>query len=78
MRHRSARYVLIGTVLASGIWFLTTALPVMEVVTGLAESARATGATGVVLFFAGYVLGTIFVIPGSPQSIASRAEDSGV
>ena len=54
-----------------GIALLATSPPVTDLVVRLAESARATGATGVVLFFAAYVLATVFVIPGSVLTLAA-------
>jgi uncharacterized membrane protein YdjX (TVP38/TMEM64 family) len=42
-----------------------------DLITGLAESARATGAIGVMLFFVVYVLATVLVLPGSILTLAA-------
>ncbi len=68
---RATAYVLVGAAVAAGIWWLVTVIPVTELVTGLASSARATGVTGVALFFAAYVVATVLVIPGSVLTLAA-------
>lgn len=46
-------------------------LPVREWTTALAERARATGATGVALFFVAYVVSTVALLPGSILTLAA-------
>lgn len=53
--------------LAVAIWIL----PVAEWTTGLAERARGTGAVGVVVFFAAYVICTVALLPGSILTLAA-------
>ena len=63
------RWLLIGALAASfaaAIWLL----PVSAWTVALAERARGTGATGVAIFVAAYIVGTILLVPGSILTLA--------
>ena len=53
--------------LAVAAWLL----PIAEWTTSLAERARQTGSTGVVLFVAAYVVSTVALLPGSILTLAA-------
>lgn len=46
-------------------------LPLTDWITALAERARNTGATGVAVFFAAYVVSTVALLPGSILTLAA-------
>lgn len=52
---------------AAGVWLL----PVAEWTTSLAERARDTGTTGVILFFVAYVVSTVAFLPGAILTLAA-------
>lgn len=64
------RLLLIGLVV-SGLAAAAYVLPVSEWVTILAERARNTGAVGVALFIAAYVVSTVAFLPGSILTLAA-------
>jgi len=64
------RFLLIGLVVA-GLAAAAYILPVADWVTILAEWARGTGALGVALFFAAYVVSTVALLPGSILTLAA-------
>lgn len=65
------RRVLLGALLATGVAAAIAVLPVAELATRLAETARGAGATGVVLFIAAYVISTVALLPGSILTLAA-------
>lgn len=69
-RMKTRRIVVIG-VLVAGAAVAAFTLPVADWVTTLAGRARNTGALGVVLFFAAYVVSTVAFLPGSILTLAA-------
>lgn len=67
---KTARFILIGLVLA-GLAVAAYSLPLAEWVTTLAERARNTGARGIALFVAAYVVSTVAFLPGSILTLAA-------
>ena len=59
--------IVLGIALVAAATYL---LPLAEWVTGLAQGARETGALGVAIFFAAYVVSTVAVLPGSILTLA--------
>lgn len=59
--------VLVVAALAAAALFL----PIADWISALAERARSTGATGVVLFFVLYVAATVLFLPGSLLTLAA-------
>lgn len=59
--------VLVVAALAAAALFL----PIADWISALAERARSTGATGVVLFFVAYVAATVLFLPGSLLTLAA-------
>lgn len=64
------RLVLIA-VLVAGAAAAAYTLPVADWITILAERARNTGALGVAIFFAAYVVSTVALLPGSILTLAA-------
>jgi uncharacterized membrane protein YdjX (TVP38/TMEM64 family) len=58
--------VVVGTVVAAALL-----LPVRDMIIGLAASARGWGISGVVVFFAAYVISTVAFLPGSLLTLAA-------
>jgi len=67
---KTQRFLLIAIVLA-GLAAVAYILPVADWVTILAERARNTGALGVALFIAAYVVSTVAFLPGSILTLAA-------
>jgi uncharacterized membrane protein YdjX (TVP38/TMEM64 family) len=65
------RRVLVGALVLVGIAATAYTLPVAEWTTTLAERARNTGALGVAIFFAAYVVSTVAFLPGSILTLAA-------
>lgn len=64
---RALALAALAALLLAAAWFL----PLGAWTTSLAAQARGTGATGVVLFFAAYVLSTVALLPGSILTLAA-------
>ncbi len=67
----SIRRIAVGAILVAGVVIAATFLPVTELATQLAETARHTGALGVLVFFAVYIISTVAMLPGSILTLAA-------
>jgi uncharacterized membrane protein YdjX (TVP38/TMEM64 family) len=68
---RTALRVVLGVGVLGAIAIAVIRLPVTDVATRLAEGMRDTGATGILLFFAAYIISTVALLPGSLLTLAA-------
>jgi uncharacterized membrane protein YdjX (TVP38/TMEM64 family) len=65
------RQLVVGALLLAGLVVAVSLLPIGPIVTALADSARHTGAAGVMVFFVAYVIATVAALPGSLLTLAA-------
>jgi uncharacterized membrane protein YdjX (TVP38/TMEM64 family) len=60
-----------GAILVAGVVIAAALLPVTELATRLAETARHSGMVGILVFFAAYIVSTVVMLPGSILTLAA-------
>jgi uncharacterized membrane protein YdjX (TVP38/TMEM64 family) len=67
---RAGRVLLVALILLA-VAAAVYSLPVLQWITALADRVRGTGARGVAIFFAAYVISTVLLVPGSLLTLAA-------